>query len=242
MNAARDAQPYVRRHGWWLASAVGVVVAVAAGLGAHAYQEQREESDLASLDSSLVGDGADVPPPVDTVRDLLAEEGPLVVHPELTDSVDASQLRRARTVLERAGETPVRRMAYVPRPDGLNAGYTESGALEQWMEAIGEEGHYVMLFEGGSTRAGAIGLTEQYLGIDGTGQPGAALLRVATEVAKWPTESVAEDDPRAQRPEVEDEFGGLWGGLAAGALISLVTVLPIFVAVRFLVRRRNEEG
>lgn len=242
MSAARAEGPYVRRHGWWVGGAVGAVVAVAAGLGAHSYQERGQEAALAGLDTSLVGE-SDVPPPVDTVRDLLALTGPVVVHPELVDDVDPARLRRASEVLERTGESPVRRVAYVPHPDGLNAGYTNSGALVQWMESLGEEGHYVMVFEGGATQVGAIGLEEEFLSTDGTGQPGAALLRVATEVAQWPTEPAEEDDPQARWLEPDEEFGGLWGGMAAGGLISLVTVVPIFAAVRFLAgRRRTKEG
>lgn len=240
MSAGRHEVTYVRRHGWWLGSAVGAAVAVAAGLGAQAYQEQRQEADLAALDASLVG-AADVPPPGDTIRDLLAQEGPLAVHPDLQDGVEPEQLRRAREVLEGAGESPARRVGYLPRPEGLAAGYTTSGALVQWMDAIGEEGHYVLVFEGGSTQVGAIGLEQEYLDAEAKGQPGPALLRVATEVAQWPAEP--ETDPDERWAEPDDEFGGLWGGLAAGVLIAAVTVVPIFAVVRFLAaRRRTEEA
>lgn len=227
----------MRRNGWWIAGAAGVVVAVATGLGVQNYQEDRQAEDLAALDASIIGD-SEIPPPGDTVRDLIEQDGPLVVHPELVDDVPQAQLRRARAVLEAADQSPVRRVGYLPRPEGLDAGYTARGALHQWMDAVGEEGHYVLLFKGGTTEIGSVGLEREYLSIEAAkGQPGAALVRVATEVAEWTTHPEADRRDRVQRQS--DYWGGFWGGLAAGGMIASVTVLPFYALVRYVVKRRR---
>ena len=213
----------VRRHGWWIGTAVGVVVAGVVALGAQDWQEEREAADLAAVDASMVGSG-DVPPPADVIRDILEQDGPLVVHPDLVSSIDAESLAEAKRILADADQSPVRRVAYVPRADGLEAGYTHTGALGQWMHAIGEDGHYVMVFEGGQSQSDALGVDPEYLGSTSKGQPGPALVRVASEVAEWPTYPV--DDRRDEVTNSSDYWGGVGGGVTAGVLIASVTVVP----------------
>ena len=222
MNRGQERGP-VRRHGWWIGAAVGVVVAGVVGLGVQDWQEEREAADLAAVDASMLGTG-DVPPPADVIWDLLEQEGPLAVHPDLVAGVDADLLAEAERLLADADQTPVRRVAYVPRPDGLDVGYTNTGALGQWMHAIGEDGHYVMVFEGGQVQTDAIGLESEYLDANAKGQPGPALLRVASEVAEWPTHPV--DDRRDEVTNASDYWGGVGGGVTAGVLIASVTVVP----------------
>lgn len=230
-------RPQVRRRGWWIAGAVGVVVALVTGLGVQSYQDNRLTEDLAALDRSLVGD-SDVPPPGDTVRDLVAYEGPLYVDPELVDTVPAEQVDRAREVLAAVDPSPVRRVGYLPRPEGLDAGFTARGALHQWMDAVGQEGHYVLVFEGGRTEIGSLGLSREFLSTGAArGQPGPALVRVAGEVAEWTTTPQIDQRERLQRQS--DYWGGFWGGLFAGLLIGAVSVLPVFAVVRWLVARRR---
>lgn len=227
----------LRRNGWWVAGAAGAVVAVATGLGVQNHQENRQSEDLAALDASIIGD-SDIPPPGDTVRDLIAQDGPLFVHPELVDDLSPGHVERARQVLEAADQSPVRMVGYLPRPEGLDTGYTARGALHQWMDAIDEEGHYVLVFEGGATQIGSIGLDREYLSSEASrGQPGPALERVAEEVAEWTTSPAIDRRERVQRQS--DYWGGFWGGLAAGGMIATVTVLPLYGVLWFLVRRRR---
>ena len=236
MSGQRERGP-VRRHGWWIGAAVGAVVAGAVAFGAQGWQEDREAADLAAVDASMLGAG-DAPPPADMVRDLLEQDGPLVVHPDLVSGIDADLLAEARRILADADQSPVRRVAYVPRSDGLEVGYTDSGALGQWMHAIGEDGHYVMVFEGGRTQSDALGVEPEYMGSSAKGQPGPALVRVASEMAEWRTDPV--DDRRDEVTNSSDYWGGPWGGVFAGLLIAFVTVLPVWGLTYFVLWTRSQ--
>lgn len=234
----------VQRRGWWIGSAAGVVVAV--GVVAGSYVQQQAEGDPYATSGGLSRTATrDVPPPVDTVRALLAQDSPLAVHPDLVDTVDPKALRQAREVLEEAGQSPVRRVAYVPWDTSVHSGFTPSGAMAQWMDGVGEDGHYVMVFQGGSFLTGAIGLDDQYLRSGAEGQPGPALLRVATEVAQWPAESRdgADGADRAGDDGELPLLGELALGTLAGGVLATLTVLPAFWGVRSRRKhRRTREG
>lgn len=228
MNLSRE---FVREQGWWFGAIGGLVLAVVVGIGTYAYQEGREARDRASLG---VGATEDAPPPVDMVRELLAEEGQIVVHPELVDRIEPEYLERARELLAAAPSEPARRIAYVPRPAELHTGYTRAGALGQWMHDIGEEGHYVMIFDDGSAEVQAIGMRGEFLSDGAKGQPGPVLVRVAEQVAEW------ESEPEwATAGGSGDEFEAFLGGVMAGLMIGLVTVVPLFLALRWFVGRRR---
>lgn len=220
----------VRKRGWWIGAVGGLVFAVAMGFGTQAYQEDREDRDRAGLG---IGGTAEVPEPVDMVRDLLAQEGQIAVHPELADRIKPEHLERAREILAAAPSEPARHIAYAPRPAELDTGYTSAGALAQWMHAVGEEGHYVMFFDDGSAQVEAIGMRTEYLSDGAKGQPGPVLVRVAEDVAQW------EAEPERAEYEPSDEWGGLFGGVMAGLLIGSFTVVPLFLFLRWLVGRRR---
>lgn len=221
----------VRERGWWIGAIGGLVVAVALGFGAQAYQVDREGQDRAALG---IGGTDDIPAPVDMVRDLLAEEGQLVVHPELVERIKPEDLERARAILADAPSSPARRIAYAPRPDGLDVGYTNSGAIAQWMHAIGEEGHYVMVFDDGTVEVEAIGMESEYILGGAKGQPGPALVRVAEEAAEW-SEELEESSVSDPSNTWEEAFDGVMGGLVLGAF----TVVPLFFLLRWSVGRRR---
>lgn len=219
----------VQQRGWWIGALGGLVFAVVMGLGTQAYQEGREDRDRAALG---IGGTDNVPAPVDMVRDLLEQEGQIVVHPELVDRITPEDLERARELLAAAPSEPARRIAYAPRPAELDSGYTNSGALGQWMHSIGEEGHYVMIFDDGSTQIEAIGMRSEYLSDGAKGQPGPALVRVAEQVAEWENEPEWETSTGGS-----DDFGGPFGGVMAGLMIGAMTVVPLFYLLRWSVGR-----
>lgn len=225
-----------RRGGWVIGAVAGIALGVLAGLGTQAWQEDRQAADLAQRDRVL-GEGKDVPPPVDAVRALLEQsESRVAVDPRLADRVDETQLAQAREAL--AGATPPRHLAYLRYPDSLDEGYTNSGAAAQWAAAIGETGHYVVVYDNGSKQVASIGLEDEYLDANTRGQPGPALVRAAEELATWP--ATPEQPPRG--PSENDYWGGIAGGIGAGVLFGALGVLPLFALVRWLVGRPRGQG
>lgn len=226
----RMSREEARDRDWWFGVLGGLVFAVVMGLGTQAYQENRETRDREALG---IGGTDDVPAPVDMVRDLLDQEGQIVVHPELVDRIKPEQLERAREILAAAPSEPARHIAYAPRPAELDTGYTNTGALGQWMHSIGEAGHYVMIFDDGSTQVEAIGMRGEYLSDGAKGQPGPALVRVAQQVAEWGSE------PERATTAGSDDWGGPFGGMMAGLLIGAFTIVPLFFLLRWSVGRRR---
>ena len=225
-----------RRFGWVIGAVVGVLAGTALGIGTQSWQEAREKDDIAAR-AAVSGRTDVVPGPVDTVRDLLAQDGRVVLDPMLTGRIAADDLARAEEVL--AGARVPARIAYLPYPDGNDVGYTPSGVGPQWWTAVGEEGHYVVLWDTGGTVSGAVGLGEHAVDSRTDGQPGPALVRLAEEMATW------EADPLATEPEPVDDtdgWGGTWGGVAAAVLFGGCVVLPAFAALRWWVGTRRRKA
>lgn len=222
----------VRQRGWWFGALGGLVFAVAVGLGTQAYQEQREAQDRRAVIGTATDD---VPGPVDMVRDLLAQDEQIVVHPDVADRIDPEYLERARVLLADAPPGLARHIAYAPGAVGdLDAGYTRSGAMAQWMAGLGEEGHYVMMFDDGRGEIETIGVESEYLS-DGSdkGQPGPVLVRVAEQVAAWG------DGEEYSASGEYDEWGGPVDGVMAGLMLGAFTIVPFFFLLRWFVGRRR---
>jgi hypothetical protein len=226
----------IRRHGWAIGAVVGIVAGTALGLGTQAWQESREASDVAAR-AAVFGQQDDVPGPVDTVRELLDQDTRVVVDPLLADRLPADDVARAEDAL--AGSDVPARIAYLPYPDTNEVGYTTSGVGPQWWTGVGETGHYVVLWDSGSTVSGAVGLEEHYVETRTEGQPGPALVRLAQEMATW------EADPLPTEPAPPgdvDEWGGLGGGIGFAALFGVVVVLPAFLVLRWWVGTRRRKA
>lgn len=236
-RAAAARRGPLRNAGWYVGVGLGVVAGTAAALGVQGWQAGREAADVERRAAEFAR--VDPPPePVDAIRELLAQDSRVVVDPLLADRVDEADLARAEAILDDDAATPAR-IAYLSYPEGLYEGYTSSGALEQWAQGVGEVGHYVVVWDRGGYASTAVGLEPSYLDARTQGQPGPALVRVAAEVAAWEAVPAATEP---DRPSDFDYWGGLGGGIGAGALIGLLTVLPVFLVLRWWVgtRRRRE--
>ncbi len=164
-----------------------------------------------------------VPEPIDLVRKIATDRALVVVAPELADQVSSTDLAAARAALTDA-EVPGR-LAYLPYPE-TDSGYTTSGLPLQWMEAIGTDGHYVVLWNrSGLTESTGRGMADEYLSTETKGQPGKALVRIAEEMATWPQEPAEGDTPPSR--STNSYWGGRGGGIAAGLLFGGLTVVPL---------------
>ncbi|MBC2932988.1 hypothetical protein [Nocardioides sp. zg-1228] len=225
----------IRRFGWAIGALVGVVAGTALGLWTQSWQESREEDDIA-LRAEVFGRQDVVPGPVDTVQELLRQESRVAVDPMLSGRIPPDDLAEAEAVL--AGSRVPARIAYLPYPDTNDVGYTASGVGPQWWTAVGEEGHYVVLWDTGSTDPGAVGLEEHYVESRTKGQPGPALVRLAEEMATWEAQPL----PTEPAPPSDfDYWGGLWGGLGAAVLFGAFGVLPAFGVLRWWVGTRRRK-
>lgn len=237
MSPRPPARRSIWRAGGWV---IGAVVGIGAGVGAaavtQAWQESREASDLERR--AEVFERRDVvPAPVDAVRDLLEQDSLVAVDPLLADRVPAADAARAEAIL--AGSSVPARIAYLTHPDGVEAGYTPSGAGGMWAAAVGEQGHYVVLWQSGFHESTALGLEDHYVSTRTKGQPGPALVRLAEEMVTWEAEPLA---LKTDDLDQEDYWGGVGGGFMAAVLFAGLGVLPLFFLLRWYVasRRRKE--
>ena len=225
----------MKRYGWVVGAVVGVVAGTALAFATQGWQESREAADLERRHAAdrYVDD---VPPPGDAIRELLDQDTLVAVDPLLADRVSADDLQRVEEIL--AGSPVPARIAYLSYPDRNEVGYTASGAGPQWWTNAGEEGHYVVLWDTGSTDVGAVGLEPEYL-VDRTkGQPGPALQRIAGEMVTW--EAVPLDD-EPYVPNDFDYWSGIGGGLTAAALMGGFLVVPLFLLLRWYVGTRRRK-
>lgn len=219
---------------------IGIVVGLAAGFGtaaaAQGWQESREAADLDRRTERFAAVES-VPEPVDAVRELLEQDSLVAIDPLLADRVSQADRQRAEELLA-ASPVPAR-IAYLADDDGVYSGYTSSGAAAMWQAAIGEEGHYVMLFDNGLEESGAIGLDDHYVSTRTQGQPGPALVRIAEEMATWEAEPLA---LKTDDLDQEDYWGGTAGGVAIGATAGTLVIVPLFALFRWYVgsRRRKD--
>lgn len=226
--------PMWRASGWVIGAVVGLGVALGSGVAVQQAQEDREDRDIDSRLAAFERVGKDVPAPVDAVRALLDQPGPVVVDPLVADRVSPEDLARAEALV-RAGDVPSH-LAYLSAPLP-HAGYSASGALAQWAAAVGATGHYVILFDNGTAGVGSLGLEEEYLGsVQVKGQPGPALVRIAEEMTTWEAEERV-----VQPPSDEDDWGGISGGVVGLLFAGGLLVVPAFLILRhFLTQRRKE--
>ena len=225
----------MRRSGWWIGAVTGLVAGPVIGFSCQAWQESREASDV---DARRAADAyqVDVPAPADAIRQLLAQDSAVVVDPLLEDRLPEEDRQRAEEVL--AGSPVPARIAYLSYPSTSDAGYTPSGAGPQWWIGVGEEGHYVVLWDNGSTDTGAVGLEPELVEVRTEGQPGPALVRIAEEMTTWEAVPAA-DEP--YQPSDFDYWGGVGGGIAAASLFGVFLVLPAFLVLRWFVGTRRRK-
>ncbi len=221
--------------GWGVGAVVGLVAGVLLGTVTQGWQESREARDVERR-AEVFGRADEVPPPGDAVRALLAEDSRVAVDPLLADRLPADDVRRAEAILEDAA-VPAR-IAYLTYPETSHVGYTTGGAAVQWSTGVGETGHYVVLWDNGSSESVAVGLEPPYVESRTDGQPGPALVRIAAEMAAW------EAEPLPTEPDAPGDFdywGGVLGGLGAAALLGTFVVLPLFALLRWYVGSRRRK-
>ncbi|NYE35306.1 hypothetical protein F4692_000410 [Nocardioides cavernae] len=221
--------------GWAAGVAVGAVVGVLLATTTQDWQEEREARDVERR-AEVFGRTDEVPAPGDAVRSLLAQDSLVAIDPLLADRLPEDDVRRAEAIL---AESPVpARIAYLTYPDTTDDGYTTSGAAAQWSTGVGEEGHYVVLWDNGNRESVAVGLETHYVETRTDGQPGPALIRVAAEMAAWEAEAL----PTAPaEPNDSDYWGGVGGGIAAAGLFGTFIVLPLFALLRWYVGSRRRK-
>jgi hypothetical protein len=227
--------PRTRRiAGWTIGAVVGVVTGVLLGTATQSWQESREARDIERRAEEFARTDV-VPPPGDAVRALLEQDSRVAVDPLLADRVPEEDVRRATSILE---DSPVpARIAYLAYPGTSKDGYTTGGAPVQWSTGVGEEGHYVVLWDNGSNDTAAVGLEPPYLEARTDGQPGPALVRIAAEMSTW------EAEPRPTEPAAPSDFDywGEGGGIAAALLLGTLVVLPVFALLRWYVGSRRRK-
>ena len=226
----------LRRAGWWIGGLVGVVAGSALAVVVQDWQEAREASDVAARAEVFHREDT-VPPPVDAIRSLLAQNSLVAVDPLLVDRVSEDDVARAEAIL---ADAPVpARIAYLAYPRTGDVGYTPTGAAAQWSTAVGEVGHYVVLWDDGGTEPTAVGLEEHYVDARTQGQPGPALVRLAAEMAAWEAVPL-----RAEPDEASDQdyWGGAGGGLAAAGVMGALGVVPAFLVLRWYVGTRRRKA
>lgn len=238
-SAKASAAPIVRmrRHpGVWIAGAViGILAGSLLGWATQSWQQSREDSDVARRAEAFGGVEV-VPGPVDAVRDLLEQDSLLVLDPQLAGRVPDADRQRAEEIL--AGSPVPARIAYLTYPSTLDAGYTPAGAAAMWRTAVGEVGHYVVLWDTGFYDSGAIGLEDASVTTRTEGQPGPALVRLAEEMT---TSEAVPLPTQPDEPGDSDYWGGIGGGLAAALLLGALIVVPLFFLLRWYVGSRRRK-
>lgn len=224
--------PVWRTAGWWIGAVVGIVVGSSLAFVVQDWQEAREATDVQRR-AEAFGRQDVVPEPGDAVRALVEQDSLVAVDPVLADRVPEADRLRAEEIL--AGSPVPARIAYLLYPSVYD-GYTTTGGAAQWREAVGEEGHYVVLWDNGFTDAGAVGLEDEFVDARTKGQPGPALVRIAEEMATWEAEALP-TEPDA--PNDFDYWGGTGGGIMAAILMGVVGVLPLFLLLRWYVGSRR---
>ncbi|GAA5124354.1 hypothetical protein GCM10023339_45700 [Alloalcanivorax gelatiniphagus] len=226
----------VRAAGWLVGAVVGIGAGTALAFVVQDWQEAREASDVQRRAAVFHSEDV-VPPPGDTIAALVEQDALVAVDPLLADRVPEADRQRAESILE---DSPVpARIAYLPYPKRPEVGYTASGAAAQWSTAIGEEGHYIVLWDSGYHDSVAVGLEEHYVDTRTEGQPGPALVRLAAEMSTW------EAVPLPTEPEEPSDFDyweGVGGGIAAGALLGTFVVAPVFLLLRWFVGTRRRKA
>lgn len=223
--------------GWVIGAVVGLAAGVTADHQAQSWQEARQDADMAARTADFERPPETIPGPVDVVRALLEQDGLVVVDPLLAERIPEEDLQRAEAIL---ADSPVpARIAYVTNAFGSDDGYNDGGLGPQWWSRVGEEGHYAVLFDNGSTDPGAVGLEPHYVDANTKGQPGPALVRLAEDMATWEAQAL----PTEPDPEIGDEeWGGVAGGLTMATFFGVFVVVPLFLGLRWLVvsRRRRD--
>lgn len=227
-------RPWYQRAGWLIGALVGLVVAL--GAGAATWEREQERQDTQWADRVAAFERTEeVPPPVDVVRELLAQDTRVAVARSLEARVDPELRARAEEAVSRA---PVpTRIAYLPAATTTN-GYTGSGAPAMWAAAIGEPGHYVVVYDDGTADVASVGYEEPYLyEVETRGQPGPVLLRTAEAAASWESE-----EEKLQPMSTQDYWGGFGGGVGAAFLFGGIVVVPLFLGLRLLVKLLRKES
>lgn len=220
--------PLRRRYGWWIGAVAGIASVL---VTAPFVQEAQEEREAREWDRrvEVFERPEEFPPPVDVVRELLEQDGRVVVAERLAARVDDESVARAEELLESTA-VPVR-IAYLPAPE-LESGYTASGAVAMWAGAVGEPGHYVGLFDDGTDEIYSIDHEDPYPDVETKGQPGPAILRMAQSAATW------EVEPARVTPVSEySDWGDTDEGVMMGLVLVCFVVLPLFAGLRFAVGR-----
>lgn len=227
-------QPWWRRHGWVIGAAAGLAVAVPTGVATQEFQESREAADMQRRVAAFEAPPEEVPPPGDGLRELLEQDTRLVVDPTLQDQLTPEQRATIEDALTRA-EVPTR-LAYLTADQRVDDGYTTTGAVRMWSHGVGETGHYAVLFSDGRTDIDAVGLEVPLTHLEGDGQPGPSLLRMAEQLEQLP----AEELPTHADPASDDDYwGGVRGGVGLLVLAGGFGVVPAFLALRWWVRSRR---
>lgn len=231
----RRTTPVRRIAGWTAGAVAGAVVGVLLATTLQDWQETREARDVERR-AEVFGRTDEVPAPGDAVRALLAQDSRVAIDPLLAERLPDDDVSRAEAIL--ADASVPARIAYLTYPETSDEGYTTSGAAAQWSTSVGEEGHYVVLWDNGRTESVAVGVEPHYVDARTDGQPGPALVRVAAEMAAWEAEAL----PTAPaEPNHSDYWGGVGGGIAAAALFGGFIVLPLFALLRWYVGSRRRK-
>lgn len=230
------------RSGWLAGVVLGLVVGTGAGALYHHRDTARAAADREEIEQVLTeeqrGRTTGLPAPTEIVREVIAgsREDSVVVVDSLSSTVTRKDLRRARAILDDA-DVPGH-LVLAPSPNDGDLGYNNSSFAAMWMDGVGQDGHYVVLWTDGMTESAARGMDDEYLDTAlSRGQPGQALVRIATEMATWP--ATPEYRPDWETRDAQDYWGGVGGGVGLVLLIGVFLVLPVFFAVRTAVGRRR---
>ena len=218
---------------WLMALPVGALAGVLAGGVTQEFQERREVDDQGRR-AALLNTTAEVGPPGDTVRALIDQETSVPVHPDLAEQVDPDDLERARSILEETGR-PLH-LGHLPAPVGIYDGFNAEAAAAQWVDSVGEDGHYVLLLDSGRALVESPGVEREYLAASAQGQPGPALVRIAEEMATWSVEPIPDREP----DHGWDDWGGTEGGVLLGMMAAGFVVAPAFLVLRYFVGRSRQ--
>lgn len=178
-------RPWPARYAWPLATALALVGAT----GVWVISDQAARNDP----YSYYGKKNVRPRPGELLRGVIARaDERVVVAPEVPVPVDPKSLAEARRILSEA-DTELYLFVLPEANQGGASLYTHHGAAEILGAEVlgGKPGWVVTYYPDGSTVVSEQGNAPgQYLS-DTDGQPGPALVRIATEMASW---SLTEDD------------------------------------------------